>query len=105
MALPERYQSKPILLIIENYVMVVIGELPPEEATAVQAVVQKLWGGGPDWMQTLRRELAWEASFDEAISQNWAGFQATARDQGADASPLEFARLFADAVAEQSQSD
>jgi hypothetical protein len=105
MALPERYAGKPILLIIENYVMVVIGELPAEEATAVQNVVQRVWGGSPDWMSTVRRELAWETSFDEAILQNWEGYRKAARQQGAAASPSEFARLFADAVEEQSRGE
>jgi hypothetical protein len=105
MSLPDRYEGKPILIIIENYVLVVIGELSPDKAAKVATIVRKVWKGGSDWMSTVRRELALDASFDDAILKNWEGYQKAARKQKKDASPIEFAKLFADAVEEQAHAD
>jgi hypothetical protein len=100
----DRYRGKPILLIIEHYVLVVIDELSVEDTAEIGSGVRAIWGGGPDWVETVRRELALNASFDEAITRNWAGFCALAREQGTDEDPFEFARGFADEVERQTQS-
>jgi hypothetical protein len=98
MAMPERYQGSPLLLIIENYALSVIGELAPEKAKGMRGVVQRVWGGDDDWMATVRRELDWKESIDSTIKRNWSGYQEAAREQGVPGSAVEFAMMFADAV-------
>jgi hypothetical protein len=101
----ERAESKPILIIIENYVLVVIGELTVEETTRIGAMVQKLWKGGPDWMSTVRRELALDASFDDAILKNWQDYRKASKKAKKEVSPFEFAKMFADALEQQAHAE
>jgi len=103
MASAKRYDGRPILIIIENYVMGVIGELDTAKHTAIAGVVQSVWGSGADWMGTVRKELGWEKSIDDAIHENWRDYQKTARQQGTPGSAVEFAMMFADAVEKQSR--
>jgi hypothetical protein len=105
MALRDRYEGKPILIIIENYVLVVIGELSPEDTADVAGIVRKVWKGGADWMSTVRRELALDASFDDAIVKNWQAYRKAAKRQKKEASAIEFAKLFADTLEEQAHAD
>ena len=101
---PQRYEQKPILILIENYVLAVIGELDPVKAVGVRDAVKAVWGGGDDWQATLRAQLAWEPSMDDTIQRNWQGYRKAARAQGAAGSAEEFAMMFADAVEKEAES-
>lgn len=102
---PERYQGKPILIVIENYALATIGQLAPEKLAGIAAIVQRVWGGGGDWMQTVREQLAWDESMDGTIRSNWQAYQHAAREQGVQGSAVEFAMMFADALEKESRSD
>src|SRR5689334_9063538 len=96
----DRYEGKPLLRLIESYALAVIGELPEDSDAAVRLVVQRLWGtSSPDWTATLRKELYWSASIDDTIRENWVAYQEAARAAGVTNSAVEFAKIFADAVA------
>jgi hypothetical protein len=98
MALPERYEGRPLLLVIEQYVLGTIDALPPEKIAGMVDIVRGTWGGGGDWRGTIRTALSWDTSIDEAILKNWEGYQRAAREQGMSGSPNEFAMMFADAL-------
>jgi hypothetical protein len=91
---PVRYKGRPLLILIENYVLACIGELPPDSNIA--AVVQKAFGGGDDWMQTLREKLELNAAIDESIRAMWLNNQAIAEEQKVQLHPVQFAKLVAD---------
>ena len=93
---PERYEGRPLLLLVENYVLAAIGELPPEKAERVGAIVRRMWGGGDDWMRTLRRELDLNDSVDESFRRMWARNQEIARQNGMELHPIQFAKMIAD---------
>jgi hypothetical protein len=103
MATSERYAGNPMLIVLENYALAVIGELMPEKATGVREVVQRAWGGDDDWMATVRGELQWNDAFDGTIRQNWHEYQQAAREQEVSGSAVEFAMLFADAIQESAR--
>jgi hypothetical protein len=105
MALPDRYRGRPILIAIENYALAVIGELDADKAAGIAAVVQRVWGGGHNWMLNIREQLAWAPSIDDTIRRNWKNYQRAARDQGVDPSAVEFAMMFADAVEQEARSE
>ena len=45
---PERYAVRPLLIILENYILDCIGELPPPRQAGLRAIVQRVFGGGDD---------------------------------------------------------
>ena len=92
----ERYRGRPLLMLLENYVLAAIGELPPDRSAGVGGIVRKMWGGGDDWMGTLRGELGLEDSMDEDLRGMWARNQAIARENGVDLHPVQFAKMVAD---------
>jgi hypothetical protein len=51
---PGRYAGRPLLIVLENYVLDCIGEMPPDKQALVRSVVQRVWGGGDDWKATVR---------------------------------------------------
>ncbi|MBW2457864.1 MAG: hypothetical protein JRI68_25385 [Deltaproteobacteria bacterium] len=87
------------MLIFENYALAVIGEFPVEKSPGMLRIVQGVWTGGDDWMQTVRAKLGWQESIDDAIRDNWVGYQQAARKQHVTGSPAKFAMMFADAIA------
>jgi hypothetical protein len=93
---PDRYEGRPLLILLENYVLAAIGELPPEKAAAAGAVVRKTWGGDDDWMRTLRGEVDLNDSVDDTLRQLWARNRQIARENGVELSPEQFAMMVCD---------
>jgi hypothetical protein len=51
---PRRYEGKPLLMLLESYILDCIGQLPAEKEAGLPPIVQRLYGGGEDWKATLR---------------------------------------------------
>jgi hypothetical protein len=100
--LRERFKGRPLLLIFEAYVLSVIGAFSADRAATMDELVQAIWGGDADWVATLRRELM-DDSMDAQISSNWVAYQAAMKEQGRRVDPTAFARMFADALDEQTR--
>jgi len=69
---PERYSGRPLLIVLENYVLDCIGELGPDKQALARSVVQRVWGGGDDWKATVREQLKLLPSTDEALHGMWS---------------------------------
>jgi hypothetical protein len=93
---PERYAGRPLLVVLEHYVLAVIGELTPEKSHAMRAVVQKVFGGGDDWKGTVRQRLAVTDDIDAEILTLWRKNHQLAAQSGVDLHPVQFAKMFAD---------
>ena len=93
---PERYRGRPLLVVLENYVLAAIGELPADKRAGVGLVVQRVFGGGADWMQKVRQQLGLDDSLDESLRQMWPRNQTVAREQGTTIHPVQFAKMVAD---------
>jgi hypothetical protein len=92
----ERYQGRPLLIILENYILSCVGELEPEaEATAALAV-QRVFGGGPDWHATLRRLLTIPEPVEESLRSMWQRNLLIAKQAGTSILPVQFAKAVAD---------
>lgn len=76
---PERYVGKPLLVLLENFVLHSIGELSPEKNAPMAKVVQKTYGGGDLWVETLKRELGLGDSIEENLKRLWEKNQGIAR--------------------------
>ena len=93
---PERYNGKPLLIILENYILDCIGALEPERQQQVRAVVQRTFGGEADWKQTVRSVLHLGESLDEQLRRMWQQNQEIARANEAVLHPVQFAKMVAD---------
>ncbi len=92
----ERYKGRPLLIILENYILDCIGALEPERQQQVQAVVQRTFGGGADWKQTMRGILQVGDSLDEQLRRMWQQNQEIAGANGTVLHPVQFAKMVAD---------
>jgi hypothetical protein len=94
---PQRYRGRPLLLVLEAYVLDTIEELPPQMQERVPELVERAFGGKKeDWRATVRGQLRWKPEMDQAIRDDWNSYQAKARSQGVEANSLDFAQQFAD---------
>ena len=91
-----RYEGRPLLAIVENYVLAAIGALPRGRATGTSKVVKRLLGGGPDWMATVREQLGLAPGVDEELRTLWSQNRRVAEANGDELGPADFARLVAD---------
>ncbi len=93
---PERYKGRPLLIILENYILDCIGALEPERQQQVRAIVQHTFGGGTDWKQTVRGVLHLGESLDEQLRRMWQQNQEIARANETMLHPMQFAKMVAD---------
>jgi hypothetical protein len=93
---PERYAGRPLLIVLENYVLDCIGELPPDKQALARSVVQRVWGGGDDWKATVRDQLQLESSMDEALRGMWSRNQKLARQHNQQLHATQFAKMVVD---------
>ena len=93
---PERYAGRPLLIVLENYVLDCIGELPPETQAAVRSVVQRVWGGGDDWRATVRQELKLDSAIDDALRDMWSRNQQLSKRHDQVLHGVQFAKMVVD---------
>ena len=92
----DRYKGRPLLILLENYVMSVIGSLAPDKEQLAASATQRVFGGGTDWRSTLRTTLHLDDSLDESLRQMWTTNQERAQQASVTLSPEDFARMVAD---------
>ena len=93
---PERYQGRPLLVVLENYVLDCIGKLPPGSSDRLTQMMQQVFGGGPDWKQTLRETLHLDPALDGELQILWVQNESLARKQGIELHPVQFAKMVVD---------
>ena len=93
---PERYAGRPLLIVLENYVLDCIGELPPEKQALVRSVVQRTWGSGDDWRATVRAQLHLESNLDESLRGMWSRHREIAKQHSQSLHPIQFAKMVVD---------
>ena len=93
---PDRYKGRPLVLVLENYVLDCIGELAPDAHDRTADAVQGVFGGDRDWKQTIRRQLRIADTLDESLRRMWAENQEIARQQSFDLRPVQFAKMVVD---------
>jgi hypothetical protein len=93
---PARYQGRPLVIVLENYILDCIGKLPPESSVELARLMQQGLGGGADWKQTIRDMLQLDAKLDQELRDLWTRNEALAREQGQELHPVQFARMVVD---------
>jgi len=91
---PDRYKDRPILVLLENYVLDAIGALPREKSALMAEVIAKNWGveGGSaaDWRATMRANLELPDDLDASLRDLWE------RNKAAIPDTFDFARMAVD---------
>jgi hypothetical protein len=93
---PERYADRPLLIVLEAYVLDCIGELRMDRQEAIAELVNSAFGGDDDWKQTIRRELDLLDTLDDNIRGLWARNQQIAKQAKTTLHPAQFARMIVD---------
>jgi hypothetical protein len=92
----DRYKDRPLLILLENYILSSIGSLAPDKEKSAVSITQCVFGGGADWRSTLRATLHLGDSLDGSLRQMWATNQEIAKKADVSLSPEDFARMVAD---------
>ncbi len=66
-----RYAGRPLLRLLDSYVLALTGNLDPDTEAKVARVVDAMFGGGPDWKATLRTAVNLPADMDSRIEDLW----------------------------------
>ena len=92
----DRYAGKPLLILLENYVLDCIGELPLDKQAGLREIVKRVYGGGDNWKATLRDTLRLGESIDNSFREMWAKNQQIAKQANQTLTPEQFARMVVD---------
>jgi hypothetical protein len=91
-----RSRGKPLLFLLEDYVLDTIGALDPEKGRNMPSLIRPVFGGGDDWRATLRTVLDLGDTVDDSIRRQWERNQKIARENNVTLTPQDFARLVVD---------
>lgn len=94
-----RYNGRPLLKLLELYVLRVIGELPQGEQLAIERMAPKLqaiYGGNGEWHEAVAAAVHMPPDMPVVIRDMWARNLEIARTNGTTLSPQMFAEMFVD---------
>jgi hypothetical protein len=96
----DRYNGKPFLRLLDNYVLDAIGHLDPEVATALVKLEPKLrqvYGGTGGWREIVAAEMKFPEGMRGAIHELWeSGRRKYLAGNGFEPNPSEFTQFFVD---------
>jgi hypothetical protein len=85
-----------LLVLLENYVLSCIGQLPRDKESRLSSITEHVFGGGSDWKTTLRARLQLSDTIDFILCQMWTTNQKRAQLVNQSLSPEDFARMVVD---------
>jgi hypothetical protein len=97
-SLNERYAGRPLLRLLDDYVLDIVGALPTETHPVLLEVVRLAYPNtaGDTWQEVLENKLGLEPDLKRKIHAMWLDYRKFMADQGHPADPSEFAVSFAD---------
>lgn len=99
MASNPRYDGKPLLRLLELYVLRALDELPQAERQTLDKMAPKLqaiYGGNGEWHEAVAAAVHMPADMPVAIRDMWAKNLEIARANGVTLHPQMFAEMFVD---------
>ena len=95
-----RYAGKPLVRLLDAYVLWVVGALPPEQESLLVQMTPKLrqtWNRSEEhWHEVLAAQMQFPATMPTAIRDMWRKNQAIAAASRATLTPVDFAYMFVD---------
>jgi hypothetical protein len=95
-----RYEGKPLLRLLELYVLWASDTLSDDDEARLFAMAPKLseaFGGDGSWQSAIATAMQFPANMPQLIAENWAKNRALAQAEGVDLLPQRFAETFVDA--------
>ncbi len=95
-----RYDGKPLLRLVELYVIDAVGALTPEQAKNLDAMTPKLcqlYCITGDWRAAIGKAMAFPETMPHSIREMWSRNQHLAKEKGASLTAEAFAVMFVDA--------
>jgi hypothetical protein len=99
MSEPNRYAGKPLLRLLECYVLSAIGMLDPadqEKLTALAPQLSRVYRKTGTWIEILAAEMELPDQLPSLIARTWQRNQEIASANGIELSPQQFAEMFVD---------
>jgi hypothetical protein len=96
-ATPDRYKDRPLLRLLDCYILDVIGELPKQQKEVLEKLEPRLhevFGTTGSWREIVEEQMGFVPSVTLGIETVWAGFQTNEQRLGRKPSPAEFVREF-----------
>jgi hypothetical protein len=94
-----RYAGKPLLRLIECYVLWAIDELPENEAAALEGMtpkLQDLYRIKGSWQEVIAKTLDFNPQMPDRFRAMWTRNLEIARQNGVELSPQQFAEMVVD---------
>ena len=94
-----RYEGKPLLKLVESYVLWTIGQLPAKDAellTQMTPKLQSIYGIQGDWQQIISAVMELPPNMPTLIRELWTKNTAIASENGVTLTPQHFAEMFVD---------
>ncbi len=94
-----RYDGKPLLRMLEFYVLSAIGELSQAEESTLVGMAPKLhalYGGGGAWHEAIAASMKMPPDMPSAIQRAWANNCEIAKANNLTLTPQRFAEMFVD---------
>lgn len=94
-----RYRGKPLLRLLESYVLSAIGQLPEKNARILKEItpnLRSLYRADGDWEQIISKIMELPPNMPALIRENWAKNTDIAKKNGLILSPQQFAEMFTD---------
>ena len=95
----DRYAGKPLLRLLELYVLRSIGELSQSDEQKLTQMAPKLhalYGGNGEWHEAVAASMKMPANMPSLINDSWNKNLGIAASRGATLTPDQFAQLFVD---------
>ena len=91
-----RYAGKPQLVLLENWILDVMGELPQEKQDKTKRIIQRVYGGGEDWKETLRYALRLDSDVEDKFRKLWHKNMDAAHQDKVALNPAAFVKTIVD---------
>lgn len=97
--LRRRYEGRPLLILLENFVLACIGALSAETTARIAGLTRRGFDAPPDadWMEVLRTQLELGPGICDSIRERWQTAVAQLEQRGEPVDPVAFARGVVDA--------
>jgi hypothetical protein len=95
----ERYEGKPLLRLLECYVLWAIDQLPETQANTLSAMtpkLQSLYRKPGDWKEVIAAVMEFPPDAPKLIRDSWAKNSEIALMKGVALRPEQFAQMFVD---------
>ena len=93
----DRYKDKPLLLLLELYVLDAIGKLEEKDRALLEQMTPKLcemFGTKGTWKQAIEKGMEFPSHLPSLIAENWEKNSKLAKEQKLQLNPKEYAMQF-----------